>query len=280
VEHNAKVLHVGDILFPVAWQDWYAEVEKIQGCRLEVETVADFACGQAGLKPFLFTRVSSRWAPEVAKSFLASSHTINQIHFVDMVYKKNGNLWPYLLHKDAIHSVILARQPYLNIKGGGLIVGMTAEAILAAYVLVELGIRQITFVVESEKASEATINLLKRSIFEVRIEAISKDKVILLPGVYSVVICYEDLRKQAELVTALLYFNYLERGGIVLNVGMALDKIPLLEEASAIGANTVDLIEIQVHAELMALAKVLPMSQEVSLKLAAAAGFASLDQGP
>ncbi len=262
-----SILHIGEIGFPIPWEQWNSKIESTLNCSFKTDVVDDLSGGTPLLKKYSFTRLSRGWAGEAYSLFKASSPLVTQVHYIDFIYNKNGSLWPHLLHKDAIHSVILERQPYMNIKGAGLVVGVSQEAILAAFVLVELGIKQITFVIENEEAGGPLLNLLKQSLFEVRFDVISKHKVILLPGIYSVIVCYEDLREQTELVTALLYFNYLERGGLVINAGTQLEKVPLMEEALAIGAKVVDISEVQIHEELMAIRKVIPLSESVLKKL-------------
>jgi hypothetical protein len=98
-------------------------------------------------------------------------------------------------------------------------------------------------------------------VFDIKIEAFKVDQVVLLTGIYSLLICFEDLRKNSELLTALLYFNYLLRGGLVINAGFPIDNTALLEEAAAIRARVIDRSDIKLHLEISALRKVLPISQ-------------------
>lgn len=265
--HECSVLHVGKVDFPIPWEDWKSILESNLNWRFKIDSVDEIHGGMDQFKSYRVTRLSRQWATAAYSLFKANAPVIHHVHYIDCIWNNGGILWPQLIHKDAIHSVILERQPYLNIKGAGLIVGMSQESILAAFVLVELGIKQITFVTEDEEASESVITLLKQSMFEVAFEVITSDKVILLPGIYSVIICYEDLRERADLLTSLLYFNYLERGGLVVNAGTILEKVPLMEEALAIGAKVVDISEVQIHEEMMALRKVMPLGQQVQQKL-------------
>lgn len=258
---EVKILRVGSIGFPLALNKWYAEVEVSSRWKVEFHETENFVNDIGFLKGFDLIRMSRSWARDASTLFAAAAPLITQTKFVDLIFKKNGILWPYLAHKDAIHSIVLERYPYLNTKSAGLLIGLTTESILSAACLVELGLKHITFVVEDEERDSTILKQLEKSLFEVRLEMISKDKVILLPGIYSVVICYEDLRTQAELLTALLYFNYLERGGLVINAAAPLEKLPLMEEAFAIGAKVVDLHEVQIHEELVSLQKVIPLSQ-------------------
>ncbi len=265
-----NVLHVGAIEFPIPWEDWYAGVGKVLGVQIGCKNQDHLSAQDlvSHFKKFDFIRLSPGWSTEASHLFPASAPLINRLHYVDLIFRKNKTLWPYLLHKDAIHSVIIDKQPCLNIKGSGLIVGYGPESILAVHVLADLGFKHITVVVEKDIDAQALLSLFRGSLFDVKFEIITRDKIILLPGIFSVVIVYSDLHKEIDLLTALLYFNYLERGGLVINAGFQCPEVPLLEESAAIGAKVVDVNEVQLHHELMAFRKILPLPREILKRMA------------
>jgi len=255
------------------WEKWYAKVEEVCGCTIQYENQSQIEIFPEEemneklrhfqnnklikiFENYNLIRFDQSWSTEVFSLFTATPPLITVLQTVDLIYKKNETLWPHLNFKDGLHSSILQKQPYLNTKGSGLIVGSTVEAIQSAFVLSELGIKQITFVVENSVIGTPLLELMKSSLFQINFDVITKEKIILLPGVYSIMICCEDLKSNPDLLTALLYFNYLERGGVILNPIFTLDKVPLIEEALAIGATCVDLPQIQIHEEVMALQKI------------------------
>lgn len=269
-----KVLHMGELSFFMPWEKWYSKVGEIYGCPITIDIynqneLSDFSEGEkigrmrhveSQNKKNLFDnydliRFDRDWAVEAFHLVTAAPPLITTLQTVDLLYKKRGVLWPHLNFKEAIHSTILQSHPYLNTKGAGLIVGDSVEAIQVAYVLVELGLKHITFVVESEAVGSPFLELMKNSLFQIHFEVITKEKIILLPGIYSVMVCCKDLRDNAALLTSILYFNYLERGGLILNCVYPLDTVPLTEEALAIGAQCVSLPMIQIHEAVMAVQK-------------------------
>lgn len=265
--HELNILNVGQIDFPLAWTDWSSITERVFKKTIKRHELEALGSDLKALRSYDCVRINHSQAQSAYSLFASASPLIVQTKFVDCIWQKNGIFWPHLVHKDAVHSLILARQPYLNIKGAGLIVGGGAEAILAAHVLVELGIKKLTFVIEEPEGHDDFHHKVKQNLFEIEIEVITSDKVILLPGNYSVMICYESLLDKPDLVTALLYFNYLERGGLVINFGADLAQVPLVEEATAIGAKVVDIAESRVFEEIMALRKVVPFNHEQMLLL-------------
>lgn len=276
-----KVLHVGEIPFFMPWREWYKKVEQVSHHTVdyhqrsnpvalseeEINSLSKDSTREAAPHPLFLDydliRFERNWGVEAFHMVQATPPLMTSLQIVDMIYKKNGTFWPHLSFKDGIHSAILSTQPYLNTKGAGLIVGSSVEAIQTAYVLVELGLKQITFVVENDNINVNFLESMRRSLFQIKFEAITKEKIILLPGAYSAMICCEDLRARPELLTAILYFNYLERGGLILNAVFPLDQVPLQEEALAIGAKYIGLSDLQRHEEIVALQKL---------------GFASIDQ--
>lgn len=255
------------------WREWYKKVEQVTHHAVEYYLRSDPSAlseeeiksssietrkGTALHPMFLdydLIRFERSWGGEAFHMVQAAPPLMTSLQSVDMIYKKNETFWPSLSFKEGVHSAILITQPYLNTKGAGLIVGSSAEAIQSAYVLVELGLKQITFVVENDIINTTFLDSMKRSLFQVKLEAVTREKIILLPGAYSVMICCEDLRVRPDLLTALLYFNYLERGGVILNAVFPLDQVPLQEEALAIGAKFIGMPELQRHEEIIALQK-------------------------
>ena len=261
------ILHVGSFHFPMTWDEWYSGVEKITGSQFELQLQNDFKSDFGSLKNVEFIRLNRQFTTKAFSLFNANTPLISTLKYIDIIFRKNSQFWSSINHKEALRSVILENQPSLNVSGAGLIIGFSTEALIAAFVLVEFGIKQITFVIENESDGQKITALLEKTLFEIQFEVINKDKVILLPGIYSAVIIYDDLRDQDELVTALLYFNYLERGGLIVNAGCPLDEITLLEEAFANGAKIVDFMEVLVHEEILALQKIIPINHGVLKKL-------------
>lgn len=276
-----KVLHMGDLSFFMPWDQWYARVGKIYGCSIDFEVhdpsqSSDFSEDEKigrmrhvesqnkknRFNDYDLIRFDRDWTEEAFHLVTAAPPLITVLQTVDLFYKKRGILWPHLNFKEAVHSTILQSHPYLNTKGSGLIIGDSVEAIQAAYVLVELGLKHITFVVESDEIGSPFLELMKNSLFQIHFEVITKEKIILLPGIYSVMVCCKDLRDNANLLTAILYFNYLERGGLILNCVYPLDGVPLTEEALAIGAQCVSIPLVQIHEAVMAVQK-LGMSSSI-----------------
>ncbi len=262
-----KVLHIGELPFPLPWEEWYSKIEKAFHVKVSFEKRDHLSGDKKSIEGYHLVRLSPSFVHEAYLLFSATPPLLSILQSVDFIYKKDHQLWPQLLFKEGLHSAILMKHPTLNIKGAGLIIGSSTEAVQAVFVLVELGLSQVTMVVEDEKQIIEIKKLLRQALFQVKFEFITREKVILLPGIYSVIICCEDLKNKQDLFTSILYFNYLEKKGLVINAGAPLEKLPLVEEAQAIGATTVDIPELQIHQEVRALQKVLPITNKEAQQL-------------
>lgn len=259
---NYRLCHAGDIPFIKPWKDWYGLLGRALGVQFDWQELSAEAVNTENFKTFDLIRINTELAPQASALFNATSPFLTELQYVDLITRKNTTIWPHLLHKEAMQSVILSKHPQLNTKGAGLIVGESAQAILGGRTLVELGIKHITFVLEDLSIATEFIRKASQSLFEVQFEVVSKDQVILLPGIYSVVACYRDLSHEPSLMEGLLYFSYLIHGGLVImNAPMELKA--LREEASAINANVIDFPTIQFHEAIMAINKIIPIKQEV-----------------
>lgn len=285
VSRELKLLHIGKFNFPIPWESWYSKVEEVLNCKIQLEVREQLTDDLMQFKGFNAIRIESSWTHEAFQLFSAVPTFVSILESIDFIYLKENGLWPDLIFREGLHSVILSMHPSLNIKGAGLIVGISKEAIQAALVLIELGISQVTFVVEDETQGNSIKKLLNQFFFKIRIDAITKEKVILLPGVYSILICCENLQDKQELLTSILYFNYLDKNGLVVNAAITSDKKPLIIEAKAIGSKTIDLSDLQFHQEIKALQKVIPISSNLLSKLMftvtkPAFGTVKLDKDP
>lgn len=256
-KREIKVLHVGDIDFPIPWGRWYGEIEKISGTKIYREHQLEASCEPKELQKYKMIRVHRSFGHEMFSKISVCTQLISSLEYIDFIYEKNGALWPHLLVKDYIHSLIIDAQPFANSKGSALIIGATDEAILSAHALYEMGLKHITFVTDSPDLGDRVLKTLGAHLFDMKVEVIPVQKVILLSGVYSLLLCFENLATNQELLTALLYFNYLSHNGLIINLGYSLDKTLLLEEAMAINAKVVGLPEVQFHQEMAALRKIL-----------------------
>lgn len=176
-----------------------------------------------------------------------------QLQVVDYFYLKNKEYWPKLLLREGLHAAILKKHPNLSTQEGGLIVGTGRDAKLAASVLIELGFDRITFVDNDEHVAKDFLTDLKKNYFQIKFDLITTDKVILLPGVYSVIVNTWDIGKESELLTDLLYFNYLKEPGLVINLKRPLGSDALIEEAKAINEKTIERNEIEIFVEIQGL---------------------------
>jgi hypothetical protein len=185
-----------------------------------------------------------------------------QLQSIVFLYFKENEYCPKLLLRECLHSAILHKHSQLSAREGGLIVGSGIEAKIAASILIELGFNHITFVENEESLSKNFIQELKSSYFGVNIELLPPYKVILLPGVYSVIINTWDIAKESELLTDLLYFNYLKDPGLVINLKTPPDQDLLIEEAQAINEKTIQKKEIDTFVELALLRPFVELSEK------------------
>jgi hypothetical protein len=207
-------------------------------------------------------RFDSDFIYEAYKKVKGANPLMVQLKAVDFLYFKNKENWPKLVLREGLHSAILHKHPQLNAREGGLIVGSGHEAKIAASILVALGFSHISFVENEEKIPKNFIEEMKLTYFRVNIEILSPDKVILLPGIYSVIINTWDISKESELLTDLLYFNYLKKPGLVINLKKPKDHDLLIEEAKAISEKTIELKEIQTFIELASIRPFVELSEK------------------
>ncbi len=186
---------------------------------------------------------------------------ISRIGIVDFIYQKNLNWWPSLILKEALHLAIVHKHQNLSSRERALIIGVSIDSKIAFDVLVLMGFKSFTIVGESQEEANEFKSSVQTKYFSLDIEAISSDKVILLPGVHSIVVNTWNLNKKSDLLTDLLYFNYLKGKGLVLHFYSDDEKDPLISEANAIQEKTISRLDLLIFKEIAALRYIIDIDE-------------------
>lgn len=168
---------------------------------------------------------------------------VMNIGVVDHFFFEEGVWWPYLFGFQALRKSIVHTVPQLNNLIKGYVVGSSYTGMMSLSVLASLGFRHLTWVGENLDFMKDQVENLEKKFVGVVIEIEPLNLVTKLTVRGSVLINTVNLIQRPEVMADLVYFNFLEKGGLVADLG-AFDRHP----SFLIEANTAGLKSISKHA--------------------------------
>jgi len=146
------------------------------------------------------------------------------------IWKKNQ--WDAnLILGEAIHDVIVKEGKALDLTQSAFVTGEGAELRVAASVCLRLGFQNVRLIGEDEDRLAEQARLLSATFGGARISALPAHELTMQTVNATLLVNTLELTDRPEIASDLSYFNFMKRGGIVLDL-KTFDKMnPMLEEA-------------------------------------------------
>jgi shikimate dehydrogenase len=180
------------------------------------------------------------------KSFEAVPTLVKQLQCCDTLLNEAGQYWPRILIYDAIRKLVVESFPEHDVRGTGYVVCDDSLGRAMAAVLAHLGHRKIFLVGKSESFLQREVKLLQRHFLGVDIRGVLAEQLTMQSDRASMLVNCVDLETEHQLLQDIVYFNFMQRGGVVLDLGSCgSGKSPLNEEAQKAHLSTLDPILIR-----------------------------------
>lgn len=157
---------------------------------------------------------------------------IDFLQVADAFFPVNGRWWPTLLVVDAVKSLIIKRAKALEINDTAYVIGSGPLALSMATIVLGLGYSKLKMVSDSLGESEADIAKLKRYYLGVQIQHVDAAVLTAENSPSSCLMIAQDLQDNPTLLTDISYFNYMKRGGLVIDLNLGQGTSVILEEAA------------------------------------------------
>lgn len=155
-------------------------------------------------------------------------------------YRWNGRSWePELLIEKALHQAIIHEAHHLDIQHSAYVIGEGILLRVAASVAFGLGYRRVYLVSEIESDMEEQKAILERVYIGAEVIALPIHELTLQTVGSSLLLNTFDLKAKPDLATDLAYFNFMKRGGVVLDLYESGEDRVLLTEAHRAGLRVI-----------------------------------------
>lgn len=204
---------------------------------------------QKALSQYKALRIGSPFRETAFQSFKHYSEALLRIRSADSIVHQTGKWWLRTATPYGIEEVLKRAGDNLDIESAALVVGAGGGARMAAAALIKSGFKKINVTNKFFEQANEMITDLRRSFFDVEFEFIAQDRLVLLPGMHSIVINATPLSPANDLLSELYYFNFLQTSGMVIDLTVFPYDTPLIMEASAIGVKVIRGYEVAAHAD-------------------------------
>lgn len=231
------------------------EIEKLDVStpeELKAAVVAAGNCRAVRVEPDL----STGWLPSCA----VQPMPVSLFGVADLFLRHEERWDPELLLERALHDVIVRQGKNLDLSESAYVIGRGASLRIVGGVCLGLGFRRVCLVGEDESDLLFEKDLLRDFYLSSEVVALPAHSLTLQTVGASLLVNTLDLTERPELSSDLAYFNFMKRGGLVVDMmALRMNNI-MLEEALRAGLRIVPPHEISGAAELL-LAKKLGLAE-------------------
>jgi shikimate 5-dehydrogenase len=172
----------------------------------------------------------------VVGQFVNHTLMVDRIRAADALLKINGKWWPRSNAVDGFARVLAHVGERFDLDSRVLIVGAGAAARVAITSLTRLGFKHFVISNIDDNVVQNLIAEMGRNLLGIKLEMVSKDQLILLPGTHGVIVNTTPLTQDNPMLNELYYFNFFKKGGVAVDFSISPVETPLLIGAKDVGA--------------------------------------------
>lgn len=156
-----------------------------------------------------------------------------------LIFEEGGSYWPSLVARDSLFEFLAAKVKNLDVNQNVFCIGTCGltRSVLAA--LIKLGFSKINITGGNRDEAEKLISDFSQIYFNVSLQFTQKSDVTILPGIHGLVVNTLSALDGDEFPTEIYYFNFLKKGGLVLDLVDVPPETPFLKIADDIGAQSI-----------------------------------------
>lgn len=251
-----KILVAGDGLLMDLAVRHFREFFQRKEIPIDVEklTVSDPSDLQAAVEaagPARAVRVEPNLSAEWLRTCPVLPMPVSLFRVADVFLRHEDRWEPSLLLERALHDVIVRQGKNLDLHESAYVIGEGADLRVLGGVVLGLGFRRVCLVGEDERDCIEQKELLQQFYLSAEIVPLPAHALTLQTVGASLLVNALDLTSRQELASDLAYFNFMKRGGLVVDMMALRMNNVMLEEALRAGLRIVPPHEISGAAELM-----------------------------
>jgi shikimate 5-dehydrogenase len=183
--------------------------------------------------------VGDEFSHEVLSQFSSLPSEIELLQSCDSVLKFKDKWWPRNFWSVALRESLVTKAQKLDTHRAAYLTGEGGHALASLVILAQLGFKRIVWVVSELDRNESYRKIFLRHFFGVSVEFILGEELILQPNNGSILINTLSHFSGVEFLQDLIYLNFLQKGGLVVETQLDSIESQLLTEAESVGVHSV-----------------------------------------
>lgn len=177
---------------------------------------------------------------------------VSRLGILDCAFRDSrGALDVELLLENALHDVIVSQGRGLDLRDNAYVIGAGGALGAGAAVALGLGYQRVHLVAEDDAPTTREIRALEKFFLGSEVRPVSAAALTLQPSSASLLINLLDLEKNPELSADLAYFNFMRRGGLVVDLTPSAGGKDLSVEAEQAGLRVLPAFEVTAEYEML-----------------------------
>lgn len=262
VKPTGKILEIGETLSVPGRhmnhyfqsRNWHAECVALKERELkDLKTWLPYVQDGA-----LLLRVPPEESPIVLEHFPQLPTAVRWLETADSLVLEGGQWWPRLFSYETVRQLIISRFRDLDISLNSYVIGANHMGRVAATIMAHLGYSHVSLVDEDEDRLQSEVDLLRRYLFGVQVEAVPAHSLTVQEKPGSLMLNTLPLQDDSAVLGDLSYFNFMKTGGVVVDCSECTPYNSLLEEAERADLKILSGLEVQARVDAEMLKKLFP----------------------
>lgn len=183
---------------------------------------------------------------------------VRWLEAADVLMHEADGWWPRLLIYETLRKLLIQRFSSLNIGLHCYVIGATRLGRAAVAAMATLGFSNISIIDEDEVLLALEVKTLRRYLLGINIEAVPAGTLTVQTKAGSLMINTLTLQDESDVLKDLSYFNFMNQGGIVVDISECCERSQLLEEAERADLKILTGLEVQSQVDVNLLTKLFP----------------------
>lgn len=184
---------------------------------------------------------STDWLHRAKKS----SQDLQRIEFTDSIWFENKVYWPKAIYPRALHDMIVRVGKKLDTREWAYVTGTGPWARLAVLTAFDLGYRKLRIISNDSPGILDLATRIQKFCFGIEMEELRHEDVTLQPNNGSLLVNTIDLAVEKDLLSTLLYLNFVRKPALIVDVPFNYQPNPLLQECSQAGFDTISSVNLR-----------------------------------
>lgn len=180
---------------------------------------------------------------------------LQRIEFTDSIWQDHGKFWPKALYPTALHDLVVRVGQKLDTRAWAYVAGVGPWARLAVTTAFDLGYRKVRIISNDHAGVEDLSRKIQKFCFGIELEELATADVTLQPNNGSLLINTFDLETDKDMLTTLLYLNFVRRPALIVDVPFHNALSPLLQEGQHAGFEVISGVDLRGMYDFMVLEK-------------------------